>query len=84
MSVYTFREKQFCVEGVPFEELAATYGTPLYVYSKKAILDDIRRIEQAFDGVPHLTYYAVKANANPAIAPVDRRGRARCRRRVAR
>lgn len=67
MGVYTFRKNAFCVEDVSFEELAATYGTPLYVYSRKAILEDIRRIEHAFDGVPHLTYYAVKANANPAI-----------------
>ena len=67
MSVYTFRKNTFCVEDVSFEELAAAYGTPLYVYSRKAILDDIRRIEHAFDGIPHLTYYAVKANANPAI-----------------
>lgn len=67
MSAYSFRERVFCVEDVSFEELAAAYGTPLYVYSRKAILDDCRRIEQAFEGLPHLTYYAVKANANPVL-----------------
>lgn len=49
---------------MPLEELARTYGTPLYVYSRQGIRADIRRIESVFDGLPHLTYYAVKANAN--------------------
>ncbi len=67
MSVYTYRENVFTVENVPFAELAEEYGSPLYVYSKKTILDDMRRIEAAFDGMPHTTYYAVKANANGHI-----------------
>ena len=67
VSVYGYRDRKFFVEDVSFDALAAAYGTPLYVYSRKAILDDIRRIEQAFRGLPHLTYYAVKANANPAL-----------------
>ncbi len=64
MSVYTYRDRQLWVESVSLQQLAEQYGTPLYVYSKRAILDDIRRIEDAFGGIPHLTYYAVKANAN--------------------
>jgi len=67
MSVYTYRDRLLWVESVPFQQLARQYGTPLYVYSKRTVLDDLHRIESAFDGVPHLTYYAVKANANRAI-----------------
>jgi diaminopimelate decarboxylase len=67
MSSYTYRDRQLWVESVPFQRLAETYGTPLYVYSTRTILDDLRRIEGAFDGLPHLTYYAVKANANRAV-----------------
>ena len=67
MSAFGFREKRFFVEDVAFDDLAAAYGTPLYVYSKRTILEDIRRIEHAFDGLQHLTYYAVKANANPTL-----------------
>ncbi len=67
MSVYTYRNNAFVVEDVPFAQLAEQYGTPLYVYSKKTILDDMRRIEAAFDGTPHVTYYAIKANANAHI-----------------
>ena len=67
MSVYTYRNSQLWVESVPFEHLAREYGTPLYVYSKRTLLDDLRRIESAFEGIPHLTYYAVKANANRVL-----------------
>ncbi len=64
MSVYTYRNNRFTVEDVPFDDLVRIYGTPLYVYSRQAIHEDIRRIEDAFDATPHVTYYAVKANAN--------------------
>jgi diaminopimelate decarboxylase len=47
--------------------MAETYGTPLYCYSRATILDNCRRIEAAFDGTPHLSCYAVKANASPEI-----------------
>lgn len=67
MSVYTYRDRQLLVESVPFQQLAEAYGTPLYVYSKQTILDDVHRIESAFADIPHRTYYAVKANANRAV-----------------
>jgi len=67
MSAYIYRDRQLWVESVPFQRLAEEYGTPLYVYSKRTIMDDLHRIEGAFEGIPHLTYYAVKANANRAI-----------------
>lgn len=44
--------------------MSRLYGTPLYVYSKQAIVDNCRAIEAAFDGEPHLTTYAVKACSN--------------------
>jgi diaminopimelate decarboxylase len=65
--VYAYRDGALHVESVPLHLLAEEYGTPLYVYSKKAIRDDIRRIEDAFADTPHQTYYAVKANANRVL-----------------
>lgn len=52
---------------VPAEELAAEYGTPLYVYDIRRIGDRVRRFQQAFGGVDHLLAYSVKANGNLAI-----------------
>jgi diaminopimelate decarboxylase len=48
-------------------DCAATFGTPLYVYSRRSIIDHCRTIERAFGTADHLSCYAVKANANRTI-----------------
>jgi diaminopimelate decarboxylase len=55
-------------DGVPLADLAASYGTPLYVYSAAAIGSRYRAIDEAFDGYPHSIHYALKANSTLAIA----------------
>ena len=52
-----------------FERLAREYGTPLYVYDRSSILGQWSRVREAFAArFPKLkNFYAVKANANPAI-----------------
>jgi len=54
-------------EGVSLSALAERYGTPCYVYSRAALEDGFRSFSAAFDGVPHLVCYAVKANSNLAV-----------------
>lgn len=49
---------------VPAEELAARFGTPLYVYDIRRIEARVRRFQAAFGGIPHLLAYSVKANGN--------------------
>lgn len=51
-------------EGVPLTELAAAWGTPLYVYSRNAIRDRYAELDAALAPVPHLIAYSVKANGN--------------------
>ena len=48
-------------------DLAAGFGTPLYVYSWAKIEEDYRRFEAAFTSVSHLVCYAAKANSSLAI-----------------
>ncbi len=48
----------------------ATYGSPLYVYSRTDIEDNWRQFDQAFGTHPHLVCYAVKANSNLAVLNV--------------
>ncbi|HVO13357.1 MAG TPA: diaminopimelate decarboxylase [Vicinamibacteria bacterium] len=55
------------VDGVSLEELAAELGTPLYVYSRAAIVQAVEAYRRAFAAVPHRLCYAVKANGNGAI-----------------
>lgn len=58
--------KLYC-ESIAVEELVQKAGTPLYIYSQKTILENIRRLQTAMAPVePHLCY-AVKANASLGI-----------------
>ena len=54
-------------EGVSVKELAKRYGTPLYVYSSATLKRHFQAFDSAFDAVPHLTCYSVKANSNLAV-----------------
>jgi len=54
-------------EGVDLEEVAAEFGTPLYVYSAATILDHYGRLKAAIGDLDQLVCYAVKANSNRAI-----------------
>lgn len=54
-------------DGVRLDTLASKYGTPLYVYSANQILHRFRLFTEAFQSVPHLVCYAVKANSSLAI-----------------
>ena len=56
----------FCEE-TGLEELAQRFGTPLYVYSRRAILEAYRQFERALAGRPAMVCYAVKANSNLAV-----------------
>ncbi len=47
--------------------LAKKVGTPFYLYSQTGLEDRFRSFENAFDNVPHLICYAVKANSNLSI-----------------
>jgi diaminopimelate decarboxylase len=54
-------------DGVPLAAIAATHGTPLYVYSAATIAARYRAIDAAFAGYPHSIHYALKANSTLAI-----------------
>jgi diaminopimelate decarboxylase len=64
---FAYRNQLLLVENVPLVDLAQRYGTPLYVYSKNSVVAHARMMDEAFDGTPHVTCYAVKANANRAL-----------------
>jgi diaminopimelate decarboxylase len=56
-----------CLDGVRLDDLADAHGTPLYVYSQRAMQDAARRYLEALDGQPHLLCYAMKANSTLAV-----------------
>jgi len=57
-------------EGVALPELVARWATPLYVYSRGAIVERYRELDEALAGVDHLIAYSVKANPNLALLRV--------------
>jgi diaminopimelate decarboxylase len=58
------------VEGVSLVEIAERYGTPCFVYSRRALEAAFREFDSAFAAVPHLVCYALKANSNLAVLDV--------------
>ncbi len=67
MNSFFYDAGSFTCEQVSLSKVAEQFGTPLYVYSKRAIIENCHSIEEAFEGFPHLTTYAVKANSNVHI-----------------
>ena len=50
------------------EEIAETYGTPLFIYDEAGIRKNARRVIDAFSWSPnYVNYFAVKATPTPAI-----------------
>lgn len=59
-------EKLFC-DDVSIADIVAETGTPVYIYSQRRILSNLRHIQTAFAALnPHI-HYSAKANANLAI-----------------
>jgi len=55
------------LEGHALAELARRFGTPLYVYSRRAMLAALDAYQRALRGRRHLVCYAMKANSNLAV-----------------
>ena len=67
MNAFLFRDGQLYAEDVPLEALAARFGTPCYVYSRRAITEAWREFSAACAGRRVLVCYALKANSNLAV-----------------
>jgi len=70
MNPFTYRNNQLFAEDLPLTRLAATYGTPLFVYSRAKLEERLRAYQQPLQGRDHLICYAVKANSNLALLNV--------------
>jgi len=67
MHEFKYRRNQFYCEKIKIEELAARFGTPLYVYSYHTLVDHFMKLRNAFRSIKPLICYSVKANSNLAI-----------------
>ena len=64
------------LDGCSLDALAREFGTPLYVYSQRAMLDAVAAYRRALAGRAHLVCYAMKAN--PSLAVLQTFARAGC------
>ena len=62
-----YRGRQLFVEDCALSELAARFGTPLYVYSRASMLAALADYQHALGGRDHLICYAMKANSSLAV-----------------
>jgi diaminopimelate decarboxylase len=54
-------------DGVSVSAITEAVGSPLYIYSARAVRDAYRAIDEAFHGFPHVIHYALKANSTLEI-----------------
>ncbi len=67
MDHFEYRDGRLYAEDVPVADIAATVGTPCYIYSRATIERHWRAFDHAFGKHPHLICFAVKANSNLAV-----------------
>ena len=60
-------EKRFPLNRDQVEELSRTWPTPFHIYDEKAILENVKRLQQAFSWADFKEFFAVKATPNPFI-----------------
>ena len=63
----SYRDGQLMVEDVALAALAREHGTPLFVYSKAAILSALAAYQRGLAGRRALICYAMKANSSLAL-----------------
>lgn len=67
---FVYKDGKLYCEDVNIQNLASKIGTPFYIYSKKAILEQINQYKEAFKDYPTLICYALKANSNLSILKI--------------
>ncbi len=67
MHEFKYRKNDLYCENIRIAKLADRFGTPLYVYSYKTLIDHYLKLKFAFAKINPLICYSVKANSNLAI-----------------
>ncbi len=70
MDCFSYRDNELYAEDSPVRLIAERFGTPCYVYSRRALESALAEYHSALDGCEHLVCYAVKANSNLAVLDI--------------
>ncbi|MDP8236939.1 MAG: diaminopimelate decarboxylase [Candidatus Erginobacter occultus] len=64
---WNYREGELYCEEVPLKRIARKVGTPVYVYSRRHLVEAYREIISAWRGRSHLVCFSMKSNSNRAV-----------------
>ena len=64
---FAYQNQRLMAENLPLDRLAREHGTPLFVYSRAAILEALAAYQRGLAGRAHLTCFSVKANSNLCV-----------------
>ncbi len=67
MDHFLYKDGILHAEDVPLPEVAASVGTPFYVYSTATLTRHFDVFTEALSGMDHLICYAMKSNSNQAV-----------------
>ena len=67
MHDFHYRDGELHCEGVPLSRIAKELGTPCYIYSHATLVRHFRAVDEAFQDIPHIVAFAMKANSNLAL-----------------
>jgi diaminopimelate decarboxylase len=67
MDHFLYRNGALHAEDVPVSEIAASVGTPFYVYSTATLTRHYRLFTEALSPLPHMVCFSVKSNGNIAV-----------------
>jgi diaminopimelate decarboxylase len=67
MQDFQYRHGELHCEQVALSRIAKELGTPCYVYSHAALVRNFRAYDGAFQHIPHIVAFAMKANSNLGI-----------------
>lgn len=70
MHHFEYKNGVMYAEDVSLPDLAKAVGTPFYVYSSATLERHFKVFSQAFEDVPSLVCYALKANSNLAVLKI--------------
>src|SRR5947207_11939536 len=68
MDFFRYRARVLHCEDVPVADLAAAYGSPLFVYSTATLLHHLGELQRAFAPAEPLICYSIKTNPNIHLA----------------
>ncbi len=70
MDFFQYKNDRLMAEDLPVSDIAAQFGTPLYIYSRATLERHWHAFDKAFGEHLHLICFAVKSNPNLAVLQV--------------